>query len=162
MRRDLSSAPADAVVLTQIRRFLLVLFVLGSIATEIELLLLEHTEDLQQLIPIVLNGVGIVVLVWAVASARPVGLLIFRGVMMLFLLSGLVGMILHYNGNVEFALELHPELAGWELFWKALRGGFPILGPAVMMELGLLGLAYTYKHPILISTSVSSSSKQGE
>jgi hypothetical protein len=36
------------------------------------------------------------------------------------------------------------------LFWQAIRAKTPpLLAPGAMVQLGLLGLAYTYKHPLL-------------
>jgi hypothetical protein len=61
----------------------------------------------------------------------------------------LVGLYLHYRGNVEFALERDPSLSGARLLWKALRGATPALAPGALSQLGLLGLLYTYGHPAL-------------
>ena len=65
----------------------------------------------------------------------------------LFVLSGVVGLWLHYHGNVEFELEMYPGLAGFELFRESVTGATPTLAPGTMLELGLLGLLYTYRHP---------------
>ena len=36
------------------------------------------------------------------------------------------------------------------LLWQAIRGKTPpLLAPGALMQLGLVGLAYTYKHPAL-------------
>jgi hypothetical protein len=67
--------------------------------------------------------------------------------MVLYLLIGLLGVYLHYRGNVEFALERYPTLGGFKLMWKALRGATPALAPGALAQLGLLGLLYTYRHP---------------
>lgn len=138
-----------ATVLERMRRFLLVLLLAGFIGTAAELLLIDHVEDAQQFIPLVLLGFGLIVIVWHLVSQQRASIIAFRWLMVLFLVSGAVGMVFHYNGNVEFALELHPSLSGPELFWKALRGGIPIFGPAIMIEFGLLGLISTYRHPHL-------------
>lgn len=136
-------------VLDRMRRFLLILLLLGFTGTGAELLLIDHVEDAPQFIPLVLLGLGFIVIGWHLASKRRASVIAVRWLMVLFLVSGAAGMVLHYNGNVEFALELYPSLSGLELFWKALRGGIPIFGPAIMIELGLLGLIYTYRHPQL-------------
>ena len=42
------------------------------------------------------------------------------------------------------------SLAGMALFWAAIGAKAPpLLAPGSMVQLGLLGLAYTYKHPAL-------------
>jgi hypothetical protein len=69
--------------------------------------------------------------------------------MVTFLLVGLLGVILHLKGNIEFATERDPSLSGIKLMWKALRGATPALAPGALAQLGLLGLLYTYKHPAL-------------
>ena len=66
-----------------------------------------------------------------------------------FLVSGVIGVWLHYKGNMEFEIEMVPSLAGLELFLKASHGAFPALAPGTMIQLGLLGLAYTFRHPAL-------------
>jgi hypothetical protein len=138
-----------ATVLERVRRFLHLLLLLGFIGTGAELLLLNHLEETLQIVPLALLGFGVLVLGWHLLAHHRASILVLRWLMLLFLLSGFVGIVLHYKGNVEFALELHPSLSGLELFWKALRGGIPIFGPAVMIELGLLGLISTYHHPQL-------------
>jgi hypothetical protein len=72
--------------------------------------------------------------------------------MVLFILSGAVGLFLHYDGKVEFRLESNPSLAGWALFKEAMVGAVPpALAPAAMAHFGLLGLAYAWRHPALLA-----------
>jgi hypothetical protein len=68
--------------------------------------------------------------------------------MVLCLFAGLVGLGLHYQGNVEFELEMYPSMGGVDLVWEALTGATPALAPGTMVGLGLLGLAYTHRHPV--------------
>jgi hypothetical protein len=67
--------------------------------------------------------------------------------MVLSLASGFVGLLLHYRGNVEFELEMYPDLAGWKLFKDSMMGATPSLAPGAMMQIGLIGLAWTFRHP---------------
>ena len=70
-----------------------------------------------------------------------------RLVMAAFLVAGLAGLYYHYSANIEFQLEGDPTLAGRALFMKALEAKTPpALAPGVMVQLGLLGLAYTFRH----------------
>jgi len=123
------------------------IFLFGSIGTALELLLLEHTEGIWQNLPLALVGLGCLAL--GVLAIRPAtaGLRAFQLTMWLFVASGLIGVLLHYQGNVAFELELNPEGSGWELFWESLKGATPSLAPGTMTLLGALGLAYTYRHP---------------
>jgi hypothetical protein len=41
-------------------------------------------------------------------------------------------------------------LAGWELFKEAMTGATPALAPGAMVQLGLIGLAWSYRHPALV------------
>lgn len=133
--------------LAVIRRTLAAIFAVGSAGTGLELMLLEHTEGIWQIVPLVLLGIGCVAI--AVVILRPAlgGLRVFQFTMWLFVASGLVGVWLHYQGNVAFELELSPDADGWELFWEALKGATPSLAPGTMTLLGALGLAYAYRHP---------------
>jgi len=72
--------------------------------------------------------------------------------MLLFVLSGAFGVLLHYQGNVEFELEMYPTTAGFQLFRKAMTGATPALAPGAMAMLGLVGLAYTIGHPSVSRT----------
>ena len=65
---------------------------------------------------------------------------VFQTVMLLFLSSGVLGLYLHYRGNVEFELEMYPSLRGFGLFWEALKGATPALAPALTYP-GSLSLA---------------------
>jgi hypothetical protein len=130
-----------------LRRVLAALFLFGSVGTAAELLLLEHTEDAWQKAPLVLIAIGCVVL--AVLAVRPsaAGLRTFQLAMVAYIASGVFGLGLHYQGNVEFELELQPGAAGLRLFWEALKGATPVLAPGTMALLGAIGLTYTYRHP---------------
>jgi len=132
-----------------LRTFLLLIFILGLFGAGAELLLLEHTEDFRQWIPLVLLAISVIVLGWRGLSRGAMSLRVFQGTMLLFVISGCVGIFFHYQGNVEFELEMYPTLAGWELFAKAMQGATPALAPGTMIQLGLLGWAYSYRHPAL-------------
>ena len=124
------------------------IFLVGSIGTGLELVLLEHIEGIWQNVPLALIGIGCVALGALVFRPAITGLRAFQLTMWLFVASGLAGVVLHYQGNVEFELELSPDAEGWKLFWEALKGATPSLAPGTMTLLGALGLAYTYRHPV--------------
>jgi hypothetical protein len=130
-----------------LRRVLAALFLFGSVGTAAELVLLEHFEDAWQYSPLVLIGMGCAVL--AVLAVRPsaIGVRFFQLTMLAFIASGIAGIVLHYQGNVEFELELDPEAAGFGLFWEAMKGATPALAPGTMVLLGALGLICAYRDP---------------
>ena len=132
-----------------LRRWLFVLLAITLLGLSAELLLLDHRESLTQWIPFGVLAVGLgATLVVAVRASR-LTIQLLRGVMVLFVATGLLGLYLHYRGNVAFELEMSPALQGWELFRKALSGATPTLAPGAMAQLGLLGLLFTYRHPVL-------------
>jgi hypothetical protein len=133
--------------LQMLRRFLLVILTIGMAGTAVELMLLKHNEGKIQLVPLVLLGAGLASVAWhavrpGTASARTV-----RIVMVAFVLAGLAGVYYHYRANLEFQLETDPSLAGSALLWRVLAAKTPpALAPGVMIQFGLLGLAYTYRN----------------
>jgi hypothetical protein len=132
-----------------LRRILLALVALGAAGLFAELGLLEHFESAAQWIPLALLVVVLGVTA-AVHGRRGAGTVrAFRAVMALCVVTGAVGVYLHYRGNVEFEIERDGSLRGLRLFWEAVRGATPALAPGAMSQLGLLGLAYAYRHPAL-------------
>ena len=127
------------------RRLLAGTFLFGSIGTAAELVLLEHTEGLWQNVPLVLLGIGCAAFLVVAFGSGGRAIRIFQTAMALFVASGVVGVWLHYRGNVEFELELHPGTGGLGLFWEALGGATPALAPGAMILLGAVGVAYTYR-----------------
>ena len=139
----------ESTALRIVRRILLAALWLGICGTAVELLLLEHYEEWRQIIPLGLLAAALVALIWHAVnrSAAPVRLL--QLLMLLFVVAGVTGLVLHYRGNAEFELEMYPSQAGWELFRKSMMGATPALAPGTMIQLALIGLAYSYRHPLL-------------
>ncbi len=135
-----------------IRSLLLLLFVLGVLGTGSELVLLDHMEDTLQWVPIVLLCCSLVGVGALALFRHPACLYIFRGITGLFVVGGLAGLYLHYRGNAEFELEMYPDMAGFELVREALTGATPALAPGAMILLGLMGLTYTLRHPLVNQT----------
>lgn len=111
--------------------------VLGTVA---ELFLVEHTEDVWQVVPIVLLALGALAVAAAWRWPNETLLRTVQGMMALMVLAGLMGLWLHYRANTEFELEMYPALAGWDLFWKAIHGASPpSLAPGAMFVVGGIG-----------------------
>jgi uncharacterized membrane protein len=136
-------------VLDVVRRILLVTLVLGLVGTGMELLLLEHFEDWRQMIPLGLIAAALLVLLWHAAQRGPAPVQVLQVLMLVFVLAGVLGLTLHYQGNAEFEREMYPDLAGMELFRESMMGATPALAPGIMIQLALVGLAYAYRHPRL-------------
>lgn len=133
--------------LTSIRRFLLIALAVGIAGTAGELLLLGHVESTAQWIPVVALGTAILVLVWHALAPGHGSVLALRLLMAGFIVAGIVGVALHYDGNAEFERELHPTDAGMTFIAHVLTGATPALAPGSMVLLGLVGLVHAYRHP---------------
>jgi hypothetical protein len=139
--------------LGMLRRALLTILLFGVLGMAAELYLLDHYEEWWQLAPLVLLGLSVPAIVWLAARPSAAALGALRTLMALFVVAGVIGVYLHYSGNAEFELEMYPGRAGFELFWESLKGATPALAPASLAWLGLLGLAYGYRHPCGRGTS---------
>ena len=138
----------DTQTVSVLRRLLLAVCFLGIVGTGIELLLLEHYAELLQRIPGGMLLLALVLLAaWILTRVRVV-LRIFQVLMLLFVASGALGIYLHYQSNVDFEREMNPSATGRELIQESLTGAMPVLAPGMMVQLGVVGLLYTYRHPI--------------
>jgi len=128
---------------------LAVLFV-GLFGVGAELLLIQHTKSVWEMIPLVLIGLALVTLTWHAIAQHSASIRAVQGIMGLFLIAGVAGIALHYQSSMEFKLETNSALSGWALFWAAITAKTPpALAPGAMIQLGLLGLVYTYHHPFI-------------
>ncbi len=135
---------ADSIV-ERLRLWVLGVLVLGLVGTVTELILLEHYEQALQFVPLVLIGLGVVVLAWHAMRHDTASLRALQIVMGLFVLAGFAGMAAHFNGSAEYQLELNPDMDKWELLDKIVHAHAPpLLAPGMMMQMGLLGLAYAF------------------
>lgn len=135
------------------RKLVLLIFHIGTLSVGVELLLLGHIESFWQWVPLILIAVSMVALVFHAVVRNAASIKIFQVLMVLFILSGFVGIGQHYKAKIEFKLEINPSLSGLELFREALTGATvpPVLAPGMMLQLGLLGWAYTFRHPALLN-----------
>ena len=132
------------------RRILLAIFLIGVVGISAELLLLNHIEDASQWIPLVLCGAAVASSAAVAVRPATATIRLFQLVMLLLVISGAVGIYLHYGATTEFQLEMDPTLQGFALLKKAIVAKAPpALAPGAMTQLGLIGLAYTFRHPAL-------------
>jgi hypothetical protein len=139
-----------------LRRILLALVLLSAGGLLVELALLDHFDSTAKRIPHALLVAALGVTLAVFVRRTPRVLRVFRVVMALCVVIGAVGVYLHYRGNVEFEVERDASLHGLRLFWEAIRGATPALAPGALAQLGLLGLVYTYRHPVLGPSTTSS------
>ena len=118
------------------------MFRLGILVTAAELFLLGHYEKAWQQLPLWLLGAALVASFAPVHSGRVGPGRVLSAICALMILSGVLGLWLHYQNNASFELEMQPSMSGVALFWEALRGAVPALAPGAMIYLGCLGLLF--------------------
>lgn len=135
------------------RAWLLGVLVVGIVGTLVELLLLGHYDDRWQIAPLAIDGVFLIALTWygVARSARLVHAI--RWISAVACISAAVGVYFHFVANVEWELETTPEMGGFELFREVVTGALPLLAPGAMLQLGLLGLLWSFRHPLLLAVS---------
>jgi hypothetical protein len=139
-------AQASDGTLRRIRIGVLGLVVVGLIGTAVELVLLAHDEDVKQFLPFVAIAMGVAATGWRLARPRRSAVLAVQLTMAILILTGGVGVVLHYQANMEFQLEMDRSLSGLNLMMKVLEAKAPpALAPANMALLGLIGLAGVYR-----------------
>lgn len=142
-----SPSPATEASTGALRKVLGWLLALGIAGLATELLLLEHTESLWQWIPLALLASAAAAL--ALVALRPTRRTVWlmRAAMALCIAAGGVGVFLHLRGNVEFEREADAAAPFGTLLARAFQGATPALAPGALLQLGLLGLAFTFRHP---------------
>ena len=132
-----------------LRKLVMIIFLLSLFGGAAELLLIEHFEGIWQLIPLSLMTLSLLTGIWFYLNEDTMSRMVFRSIMALCVVSGLVGIGLHFKGNIDFELEMYPDMKTGELIWESLKGATPALAPGTMIALGLLGWAYTlpYQNP---------------
>lgn len=138
--------------LSLIRRGLLALLAFGCVGLLGELVLLEHYEEWLQITPLALLGVTMLTILWHWTRPTRSSLRALQVVMLLLIVAGAVGMVMHFEGNYEFERELEPDLGGTSFWLEVIRGATPTLAPGTLIQFGLLGLLYAYRHPVLTAS----------
>lgn len=136
--------------LSTIRRWLLAILGLGLVGTAAELVLLEHYETAVQWVPLVSIALAFAVLIWHRVKGDASSIRALQATMVLFLVAGIAGVGFHFRGGAEFQVEIDPSQSRWEIVKKVMRTKAPpVLAPGLMVQLGLVGLVYAYRHPAL-------------
>jgi hypothetical protein len=130
--------------------FLLAVLTLGLIGTTVDLLLLGHYEEFWQVVPLGLIAVTLAIVAVLMVRTSAAAIIALQIALTFCVGAGMIGIALHYSGNQEFQHELDPGLSGWPLFTAVVTAKAPpAMAPAAMVQLGLIGLIFTYRHPAL-------------
>jgi len=140
-------SPADT--LFRLQRFLLVLSILLLGGTVVELLLVNHKEDLIQLTPFFLCGLGVPAALLVLFRPRRATVLGLRLCMALVICGSLFGIYEHFSNNVAFQREISPSAPIGSALMHAVAGGNPLLAPGTLAVAAVLALAASYNHPAL-------------
>jgi hypothetical protein len=143
-------AATDPDVLPALRKLLLAVVCFVMAGTIVDLLLLGHYEEAWQWLPLIVIAAALGAAAWAARADNAQAVTAFRISMGLVVATGLLGVIMHSKGSREFQIEMDPTLTGWALLVKVMRAKAPpTLAPAAMVQTGLFGLLYTWRHPAL-------------
>jgi hypothetical protein len=137
----------EPATLAVVRKMLLGALALGVAGTGAELILLGHVESAAQWVPVIGCGLAVPLLAWHAKRASRATVTVIRVLMAAFIVSGAIGVGLHYDGNAEFERERNPRGNGWPFIRSILTGATPVLAPGSMVLLGLIGFAQVYRHP---------------
>lgn len=144
---DTFETRSEPAVTTTLRRIVFIILGITLVGTASELVLLAHWESPIQWIPLVGYSLGLIT--WAAVGVKTGHLTLraFQVVMAGFVIAGAAGVFFHFRGNVAFARETYPDMTGLAFLKEVITGATPMLAPGTMAQLGLLGLAFTYRHP---------------
>jgi hypothetical protein len=149
--------------LRTLRQWLLGVLALGLLGSGAELVLIEHYEDYSQLVPLFAVALALGVLAWHVWQRNEASVHALRAAMVLLLVAGALGVGLHFRGAAQFQREIDPAMGGWDLAVRVMRAKAPpVLAPGVMLQLGLLGLAYAYRYRADVAEKDSAHTQRSE
>jgi hypothetical protein len=142
-------SPAETDTLDATRRIILAIVVASLIGIETELILLDHIKPVLQLVPVISIVLGVGSISWYAITRNARMMRIFQGTMFLCVFSGFLGIVLHLAFDIATVQKKDKTLQGYELLRAAVNSTAPPLAPGAMIQIGLLGLAYTFRHPVL-------------
>jgi hypothetical protein len=133
------------VLIPRLRLWLLGILIIGLLGTVVELVLLKHYEKPLQWVPLLLIAAGFVIIAWRLLHPDAASLTVMKVVWGLFVVSGFLGVLAHFNGSAAFQRELDPNIGFASLLDKVLHAQAPpLLAPGMMLQMGLIGLAYVF------------------
>lgn len=133
----------------RLRVFLLLLSGFICLGIPVELGFAEHFQEPLQFLPFILCGVGVVAITAVLFYPQRNTIMALRGVMILSAIGGLLGMVEHIEGNLEFVTEIQPNLTTSAAFMEAVKGAAPLLAPSILGIMAIMAIVATYYHPVL-------------
>lgn len=140
-------APQEGVVEARLRGILCSLAVLVYLITPVELILLDHVHEWQQLIPFVAAFFGLVTAGWVLVDPTRARIIAARGVSVAIAVITIIGVGLHFRANLELELEIRPGTTFGDVWFEAAFGAAPLLASGILLLGAFLILGATYAHP---------------
>lgn len=138
--------------LVRLRQFLIIISAGVFVMTVTELFFLSHWSETIQYLPFALSGLGLITLIMAYLRPSRSTLVLLRWAMIIIAICSLIGFYEHMANNLAFQMEIQPNATPSELVWAMLEGANPVLAPGILTLGAVIGLAATYRHPVLDST----------
>jgi phosphotransferase system glucose/maltose/N-acetylglucosamine-specific IIC component len=132
-----------------VRSLLLGVVFLGLLGLAAELYLLGHYFETAQWAPLVTLALAFLTGVAVAVSPRRATVRSFQAAMALAVIVGLVGIGFHLRSNYQFDVEIEPESPLGTRLFHVLHGAVPSLAPGALVQLGLVGLVFCFRHPAL-------------
>ena len=133
----------------KLRGFLIGVAGFTLLGTPLELLILDHVNELEQWIPFVCSGVGIIAILYARYAPSVNSVKVLRWTMVAIAAASFYGVYQHFMANYNFSTEIHPSYTFLENVWSGIMGSTPLMAPGIYVLAAVLALAATYKHPSL-------------
>ena len=129
--------------LRRTRKFLTWILGIASCGLTLDLFLIAHYETIWQLLPIALLSISIMILflTWLFFRYWLIKAQFILSIMVT--VTGLIGSWLHFQSNMDFELEMYPDLSSRELIWNALTGALPVMAPCALIPYGLTTILLT-------------------
>ena len=125
-----------------LKKVIVLAFLFMTIGTLLELYLLNHYENILQLIPVFCIAIALINSMFIYFRRSKASFNIFKIVLFLTSISGISGVFFHLQANYEFEQEIKPTANSLELFLESISGAFPALAPLSMVVLALIGYSY--------------------
>jgi hypothetical protein len=135
------------IILKKLRVFLLGFSIFIFAGALFELAFLNHLGEDLQFMPFVLGPLGIILAALMILKPSSKMVKAVRVGMWAILVGGIIGMIVHVSGNLEF-LEGGQGASFGEIIKNAFGGRNPLLAPGILSMSAVIALAALYKHPL--------------
>jgi hypothetical protein len=133
-------------ILKKLRVFLLGFSIFIFAGALFELAFLNHVREELQFVPFILGPLGVILACLVLIKPSSKIIKVARIGMWVILFGGVVGMIVHVSGNLEF-LEGGRSATFGEIVKNAFGGRNPLLAPGILSMSAAIALAALYKHP---------------